>query len=57
MSLEEIESGSVTTFSDHFPQFIFLPDFFSNVPVTKFNILRRDWKNLKAVNLSLILIK
>ena len=42
-SLEETESGNVTsTFSDHLPQFIFLPDFFSKIPVTKSNILRRD---------------
>ena len=48
-SLEEIESGNVTsTFSDHLPQFIFLPDFFSKIPVTKSNILRRDWKNFES---------
>ena len=48
-SLEEIESGNVTsTFSDHLPQFIFLPDFFSQIPVTKSNILRRDWKNFES---------
>ena len=44
-SLEETELGNITsTFSDHLPQFIFLPDFFSTVPVTKSNILRRNWK-------------
>ena len=41
--IEEIESGNVTsTFLDHLPQFIFLLDFFSKIPVTKSNILRRD---------------
>ena len=41
-SLEEIESGNVTsTFSEHLPQFIFLPHFFSKIPVTKSNILRQ----------------
>ena len=50
-----MESGNVTsTFSDHLPQFIFLPDFFSKIQVTKSYILRRDWKNLKALNLYLI---
>ena len=48
-SLEEIESGNVTsTFLDHLPQFIFLPDFFSKTPVTKSNILRRDWKKFES---------
>ena len=48
-SLEEIESGNVTsTFSDHLPQYIFLPDFFSKIPVTKSNILRRDWKKFES---------
>ena len=48
-SLEETESGNVTsTFSDHLPQFIFLPDFFSKNPVTKSNILRRDWKKFES---------
>ena len=48
-SLEEIKSGNVTsTFSDHLPQFIFLPEFFSKIPVTKSNILRRDWKQFES---------
>ena len=43
-SLEEIESGNVTsTFSDHLPQFIFLNDFFSKIPAAK-SILRHDWR-------------
>ena len=46
-SLEEIESGNVTsTFSDH-PQFIFYQIFFSKVPVTKSNIQRPDWILIK----------
>ena len=48
-SLEETELGNITsTFSDHLPQFIFLPDFFSKVPVTKSNILRRNWKKFES---------
>ena len=48
-SLEETESDNVTsTNSDRLPQFIFLPDFFSKVPVTKSNILRRDWKKFES---------
>ena len=48
-SLEETELGNITsTFSDHLPQFIFLPDFFSKVPVTKSNILRRNWKKFEC---------
>ena len=48
-SLEEIESGNVTsTFSDHFPQFIFLPDFFSKIPVTMSSILRCHWKKFES---------
>ena len=48
-SLGKIESGNVTsTFSDHLPQFIFLPDFFSKNPITKSNILRLDLKNFES---------
>ena len=48
-SLEEIESGNVTsTLSDHLPQFIFLPEFFSKISVTKSNVLRRDWKKIES---------
>ena len=48
-SLEETESGNVTsTSSDHLPQFIFLPEFFLKIPVSKSNILRRDWKKFES---------
>ena len=48
-SLEETESGNVTsTFSDHFPQFIFLKDFFSKIPAAKSNILRHDWRKFES---------
>ena len=48
-SLEKIESGNViSTFSGHLPRFIFLPDFFSKILVTKSNILRRDWKKIES---------
>ena len=33
---------------DHLPQFIFLPDFSSKIPVTKSIILRRDWKKFES---------
>ena len=50
-SLEKTESGNVTsTFSNHLPQFLFLPDFFSKVPVTKSNIMRRSWKKIENSN-------
>ena len=48
-SIEEIESGNVaSTFSDHLPQFVFLKDFFSNIPATKSNILRHDWRKFES---------
>ena len=48
-SLEEIESGNVTpTFSDHFPQFVFLKDFFSKIPAAKSNMLRHDWRKFES---------
>ena len=48
-SLEETELGNVTsTFSNHLLQFIFSQDFFSKVPGTKSDILRRDWKNFES---------
>ena len=48
-SLEEIKSGNVTsTFSDHFPQFIFLKYFFSKKPAVKSNILRHDWRKFES---------
>ena len=47
ISLEETQSGNVTSaFSDHLPQFMFLPDFFPKIPVTKSNILRCDCKKV-----------
>ena len=48
-SFEETESGNVTaTFSDQLSQFIFLPDFFSKISVTKSNILRNGWKKSES---------
>ena len=36
--------GNLTaTISDHFPQFLIAPGFFSNPSSTKLNILERDW--------------
>ena len=46
-SSEEIESGNVTpTFSGYLLQFIFLPNCFSKLPVTKSNIWGHVWKKI-----------
>ena len=48
-SLDETESDNITsTFSGLFPTIFFLPDLFSKVPVTKPNILRRDWEKFES---------
>ena len=48
-SLEKIESDNIiSTFSGHLSRFIFLPGFFSKIPVTKSNILRHDWKKFES---------
>ena len=44
--IENIISGNLTaTISDHLPQFIILPNIFSNSPSNKSNIYERDWSN------------
>ena len=38
-------SGNISSsVSDHLPQFFVLPDFFSNSPPTKYNIIFHDWE-------------
>ena len=38
-------SGNLrSTVSDHLPQFLILPEFFSNAPPSKYNIYIHDWK-------------
>ena len=44
--IENTISGHLTaTISDHFPQFIILPNIFSNPPSSKSNIYEKDWFN------------
>ena len=39
-------SGNISSsVSDHLPQFFILPNFFSNSPLTKYNIIFHDWEN------------
>ena len=39
-------SGNISSsISDHLPQLFILPDFFSNSPPTKYNIMLHDWEN------------
>ena len=35
-----------SSISDHLPQFLILPEFFSNSSPTKYNIISHDWKKL-----------
>ena len=38
-------SGNISSsISDHLPQFFILPEFFSNSPPTKYNIICHDWE-------------
>ena len=38
-------SGNISSsISDHLPQFFILPEFFSNSPPTKYNIISHDWE-------------
>ena len=38
-------SGNIpSSISDHLPQFYTLPEFFSNSPPTKYNIISHDWE-------------
>ena len=47
-------SGNLTaTISDHLPQFLIVPNIFSNPPFNKSNIYKRDWSNFDQENLIL----
>ena len=49
--IENTISGNLTaTVSDHLPQFIILPNIFSNPPSNKSNIYERDWCNFVQEN-------
>ena len=44
-------SGNLTaTISNHFPQFLIVPNIFSNPPSNKSNIYERDWSNFDQEN-------
>ena len=44
-------SGNLTaTISDHLPQFLIVPNIFSNPPSNKSNIYERDWSNFDQEN-------
>ena len=52
--IENTISGNLTaTISDHLPQFLILPNIFSNPPSNKSNIYERDWSNFVQENLIL----
>ena len=43
--LKSAMSGNISSsISDHLPQFYTLPEFFSNSPPTKYNIISYDWE-------------
>ena len=49
--IENTISGNLTaTISDHLPQFIILPNIFSNLASNKSNICERDWSNFAQKN-------
>ena len=51
ITLPDSVSGNLTvTVSDHLPQFLIVPDIFSNPPSNKFNIYERDWSNFDQEN-------
>ena len=49
--IENTIPGNLTaTISGHLPQFIILPNIFSNPPSSKSNIYERDWSNFVQEN-------
>ena len=47
----EVTSGNITaTISDHLPQFVFVPNVFSNPSCQKSNIYERDWSKFVQQN-------
>ena len=51
ITLPDSISGNVTaTISDHLPQFLIVPNIFSNPPCNKSNIYERDWSNFDQEN-------
>ena len=43
-----VSGNSTTILSDHLPQFFLIPDFFSNSPLSKYNIMNHNWKNFNS---------
>ena len=51
ITLSDSISGNLTaTISDHLPQFLIVPNIFSNPPSNKSNIYERDWSNFDQEN-------
>ena len=50
ISAEAISRNSTSTISDHLPQFMIVPNVFSNPPSNKANIFERDWSNFDQEN-------
>ena len=48
-----ISDNLTATIIDHLPEFIILPNIFSNPPSNKSNIYERDWSNFVQENLIL----
>ena len=47
---DSLSGNLIATFSDHLPQFLIVPNIFSNSPSNKFNIYERDWANFDQEN-------
>ena len=47
---DSISGNLTTTISDHLPQFLIVPNIFSNPPSLKSNICERDWSNFDQKN-------
>ena len=50
ISPEAISGNLTSTISDHLPQFMIVPNVFSNPPSNKANIFERDWSNFDQEN-------
>ena len=50
ISPEAISGNLTATISDHLPQFMIVPNVFSNPPSNKANIFERDWSNFDQEN-------
>ena len=48
--LDSISGNLTATISDHLPQYLIIPNIFSNPPSNKSNIYERDWSNFDLQN-------